>query len=306
MLKNVFHGLLLIVAFVWIFGLGLIFGRLLTTHPVAPTNVAPPDVSLPARPLESYDIIIAATSEPHTLLVLDFFELDSVFTGNAHYFDGKNWAETPLRKGEIKIQEVEGLNQFTNKITGNFLLNGNLFVLDIPSISTPMVIRGESNFVKFGGTTHVNGPYLKINETAVDSYVALMKGFAKNYPAVYIEELGINTTWLAFWDKDWNFYHLDKTLVKNPSPDYTPHEFFSKITPQIGKFGFGSVEYYSGLNTNVASALIKIGFPENLEYKEMELTFGPQYSFAQYYTATYVTSEAGGVGLLLQVNTPSL
>ncbi len=81
-------------------------------------------------------------------------------------------------------------------------------------------LPGYTKFMSQGmGTLTVDGvPY--------ESYVLYTRIYSQNAREMqfYNQPFGVKTDWLAFWDQEGHFYHVDVTNVDNPTPTYQTHQ----------------------------------------------------------------------------------
>lgn len=186
------------------------------------------------------DTVIAVTKDkPYYTIVATVTRLEQnnnfAQRGRVSFFDGKNWD----RKSEEK-------NTADPAISGNKLITR--WVTDIdPSRVLKESSQGEINF----GSSKIafsTGPLQ--NEIGIRSlpsytkFISIGKGTLsinnQPYPAYFLytriysldasqiqfynQPFGLTTDWLAFWDEEGNFYHLDKTEVDNPTQIYQTHK----------------------------------------------------------------------------------
>lgn len=183
--------------------------------------------------LQDIDILIVTPTIPHKLI-----EINLIDNKVEHYTQAQavySLNETQLLANLIPFNSIkwrqvsENRNNFEYSISGVFKLGNDTVEIDIPKIYLNMVIRAEPQVGKFGGSIVNPGATIKINGNEEKAYAAVTAGFFSKYEPVDINYLGVRTNWLMYFDKDWNFIHLDKTEMDRQTALYYPHTFMSKI-----------------------------------------------------------------------------
>ena len=183
--------------------------------------------------LQDIDILIVTSSKPYKLIninyidnkVEDYTQIQAVYS-----IDGASLAVTHLPFNSIKWRQVsENKNNYEYTISGVFRLGADNVEIEITSIYLAMVIRAEPQAGKFGGSTALPSVKVKVNGVEEKAYAAVTAGFFNKYEPVDINHLGVRSNWLMYFDKNWNFMHLDKTEMDRQTDVYYPHTFMSKI-----------------------------------------------------------------------------
>lgn len=291
--------LLLIGGFIWSFVSGIFVTYLLFMSPKS----TPPPPDSKKETIEEYDIVAVSEEQPHMMLVFDFIKRGEGFYGSGHYYNGASWESQVLTFKDSPVSDVASRNNSVNFISIETSINKNRFILDVPGIYTNMVIRAQEDYVKFGGSTQDSALYLTINNKPIKSYVALLKGYNFNYVEEDIEDLGVSTDWLIFWDRDWNFYHLDKTTVLNPSPYYSSHELFAAITKSENNFG--TVSYFSGVDIERTKSGIRVHYLKEGQLQILGMLVDSGYKRFGYENMAHsylATVDDRGIGLYMRLD----
>lgn len=295
---------LFILAFFWTLAIGIVGTWLVIDQLLPITTTAPPvRITNPREEItqEEYDIVIVTKEKPYKVVALEILrDNNGPKSAQAHYFDGE-WHSA--RRPTYIITDKTDTSQLVSRVTFSTstgyteTLGADTIAAHIESLYTPITIRTEKDYVKFGGATLQSGEYLTINGEPVESYAAMLKGYNKNTFNVDIEQHKVVTDWLMYWDKDWNFYHLDKTDVGVPHPKYESHEFFAKL---INEGALGSVKYnFIDSVQNLESQVVVT----DVEGSVLTLNEGPGYNRSgnEKFPAKIVTGENGGIGIYITV-----
>lgn len=239
-------------------------------NPITPSNVGIPNINPITNSVTSndnvfrkeYDLMVVTVEKPHKIVALDFYETTGAqqnFVGNIHYYDGTSWQNYQLNESQINVQETSSLKQYSNIISAQINAGRENIRITIPEILTPVTIRAEEQFTKFAGATPNAGNYIYINSQPYQSYAAFLKGFHTNPPSSFdIFDLGLDTNWLMYFDENWNFYHLDKTVTVRKADFYPDHEVFVRqLRPD---FAFNTAELSGFLNSSELAFLNPLNF----------------------------------------------
>ncbi len=310
-----------VFAFIWLFVGGIWYGSTSlgtnTTTPVPSPSVIPttpistfppittsptPNISptpeLNQYPQIEYDFLAISTTEPPIIIFSEIVERTNYFASYVYYFNGEKWSHASINQRQFRIQEVQSLNQYVHSIHAVFSIEGTEFNIDIPQIYTPMVMKSLTIFTKFGGIANESESTIAINNIPVLFKTGLLKGFSYKTSPLDIYDLGITTDWFMFWDKEGNFYQLDKTNTKKYDPNYQSHEFFASIRPNIN-FSLGNVLYAKSVNVqrNESTILVTTDGGMSLSLTKSYLLKRPYW---QDITSGYIlTDNNGGYGMYL-------
>jgi hypothetical protein len=82
-----------------------------------------------------------------------------------------------------------------------------------------------------------------IDGKTYDAYILYTKIYSLNAKDIqfYDQPLGLKTYWIAFWDVNGNFYHIDTTSVDKPTEVYKTHQIAIEETIDGGVYKSFSV-----------------------------------------------------------------
>ncbi len=320
--NRLFLPLTFLIGSIWCFGLGMLLMFYLQNctgfECLGPYGNGNPPIGTKVTVQEEYDLIIVTKNLPHKILYVDSVKRDSLEQGTINYFDGSSWSVSDLVAGSLKIDEGKTLQKFSNLVSFESKLKNLNFKLATLQINSNMTIRSEKKFAKFGGVTNGSEVSLTINGETFPSYAVLLKGFNFDTSRIDIADLRVNTDWFVYWDKDWNFYHLDKTDVKKFDPRYESHEFLAKI---VHARDLGSeVTYLSNIKVlrkgedggnggnsgKDGLSGLTVSYNQNSKPYTLDLDFRERF-VRKYLGASFfggvATSKEGGIGVFLYTKT---
>ncbi|MCA9391577.1 hypothetical protein KC614_00040 [candidate division WWE3 bacterium] len=300
--------LVMVIALIWTFGLGY------ATHWLFNPKSGTPNIYPTPTPTQSghneYDLLLATTSDPPMIYYIDHFEYDFGYGSTYMYYSTFNdtLSRINIPTDALTIYDTNDGNRDTVSVTGGFDTELGSININIPEIALTMTVRSGDVYTKFGGSTKEATGEISINgEEPMNVYAALLKGGSSNYPDVDVYKLGVRTDWLMYWDKDWNFYHLDKTSVNVENDNYLPHEFFSRINSQ-GDSKVTRVDYLEGFQISTFLEKITITQPslgtdtDIMNLKRLETVSRPYYEDVS--ALSTIKNENGeGVGVYIILNT---
>jgi len=186
------------------------------------------------------DTIVAVTDNvPHKILVATATRQETQSGTNqatrASFYDGQKWIRKILTqhydtsaiytndiitKWSITIDPSRVLKQ---SIQGTIRIDQNAINFDTGSITNNISVRSLPGYTKFMSTG--NGS-LTINDVSYASKILYTRIYSNNSQEIqfYDTPFGLTTHWLAFWDNNGNFYHIDSTYVDRPTDKYQTHE----------------------------------------------------------------------------------
>ncbi len=184
------------------------------------------------KPYSSDEIILISKDAPHYTLIAyasKTVKTKSSFSQRqkAFFFDGKTWqgdiasttsvysdiVSSPIiPKWNVIIDPTRVLKQ---SVSGEVQLNNNKVEFNVPEFDNELGIRSLPEYTQFRSET--DGQII-LNGKSYDSYVLYSRtyAYATSISSIVVTNpVGINSDWVAFWDTDGNFYHVDKTSVDN-------------------------------------------------------------------------------------------
>jgi hypothetical protein len=151
------------------------------------------------------------------------------------YYDGNNWTrksdskETAdstivsnnlVKSWNIDIDPSRVLKQTAQ---GEITIGNSSVKFSMGMLENEIGIRSLPGYTKFmsqgTGTLIING-------VSHQAYVLYTRIYSLNASEIqfYNDPFGLTTDWVAFWDTNGNFYHVDATSVDKPTPIYQTHQ----------------------------------------------------------------------------------
>jgi hypothetical protein len=182
------------------------------------------------------DLFIVSTNHTSDLVHINYVDNRSQSYSQAqvvYSLGGKPLVASQIPFKSIEWRQIsENTSNLEYSFSGSFRLGGDTVEFEIPSINLEMVIRASQDVGKFGGVTP--NASVKINGVESSAHVAVTAGFFNKFVPVNIAAQKVRTDWMMYFDKDWNFYHLDKTETEIPTADYYPHSFLAEVASPGG------------------------------------------------------------------------
>lgn len=151
------------------------------------------------------------------------------------FFDGQTWvrkqtgqtyqdsgihANTFIRSWNVGLHPSRVLRQ---SVRGEFTVNNQRVVVTMPNLSNEMTVRSLPGYTKFlsegAATLEING-----QRVAAKGLYTRIYSMNSNDIQFYDTPFGLRTDWVAFWDEQGNFYHVDRTNVAVPTAKYQAHQ----------------------------------------------------------------------------------
>ncbi len=201
----------------------------------------------------------------------------------------KNWAVN-LDPSRVLRQNVEidlNAENHSIQISANNLQN-EVLIRSLPGY-TKLMSSSEGQVVIDGET--------------IDVYLLYTQIFSLNSSEIqfYDRQLGVTTYWIAFWDAEGNFYHIDATDVQNQIDKYKSHKIGVKVSPEKAVVRSFDVSVVSDTAIDPQNIAAEIGTPifENLNISRLNLNNkAPNTSYNWIMgTVTGEVSNRSGVGL---------
>lgn len=186
------------------------------------------------------DTIIAATVEaPHRVVIATATRQETQNGTNQatriSFFDGEKWTRKSITKNyqtssiytndiiwdwNITLDPSRVLKQ---RVQGTLKIEDNTIEFDTNTIANNIGVRSLPGYTKFMSTG--NGSLI-INGTSFAANILYTRIYSNNSQEIqfYDAPFGLTTHWLAFWDNQGNFYHIDSTHVDKPTTKYETHE----------------------------------------------------------------------------------
>lgn len=194
------------------------------------------------------DTLLAITeSSPHKILVATAtrHEQDQGVTQGSRvsYLDGGSWTrktqsetnnDTAINTNNLIVGwdiNIDPSKVLKQSVTGKITINQNNILFNTGTLSNNIGIRSLPGYTKFMS----NGiGTLTINNNEQRSKILYTRIYSNNSNELqfYDSPFGLTTHWLAFWDQDGNFYHLDSTNVAVPTAKYQSHQLGVKVDNQ--------------------------------------------------------------------------
>jgi hypothetical protein len=194
---------------------------------------------LPGKHYFDDTIIMISKDIPHYTIAASIgrSETNNGYTETTRlsYFDGQNW----VRKVDSQVTKDSGMEKnallkqwsiaydpsrvLKQSVNAEFTLDSTKIAIDTNTLENEIGMRSLPGYTKF--MSRSDG-ILTINGTDLAAYVLYTRIYSLNAADIqfYDAPLGVTTDWIALWDTDGNFYHIDKTSVQKPTPLYQTHE----------------------------------------------------------------------------------
>lgn len=106
---------------------------------------------------------------------------------------------------------------------GAFTIGQNNIGFSVGNLQNEMTIRSLPGYTKF--MSEGNGT-LTIDGTAYPAHALYTRIYSSNTKEIqfYNAPIGVTTDWLAFWDANGTFYHIDASDVAKPTDIYMTHQ----------------------------------------------------------------------------------
>ncbi len=288
--------LLVTSGFIWMFLAGALVSWFIG-HRTDPVTTNDPIIPVNRIAREEYDVLFVSKTAPHKLLFIDYYKVGKIAYGNVHYYDGNSWKQRIIQNAAIDVLPITSLSQSAYTINGTVDIDAVKIDFSAPENYTDMTVRARINFSKFGGATETSSAKLTVGEDAFDCYSALLVGFNSTEEPVNWQSLGVKTDWLMFFDKDWNFYHLDNTVVDIFSPLYESHSFFAKSTYS------NSVTYLPDFSLSRSQNKLSVKYDQ---LNKLDTDIAATFDRGDYGGTSWgslATGAGGGVGVYLNIDT---
>lgn len=215
--------------------------------PTPTVSVSDPITPQPLPGTQYYDdtIIFITKTAPHKAMLAS-----QTRKGSAHafvqdtrisFFNGQEWTRSVgshmnslstiqnnehIKKWDLFIDPSRVLKE---KITASLEVNGVTIDVESNTLLNEMSMRSLPGYTKFmsQGTAKV-----RINSQPEEAYILYTKIYSMDASEIqfYNSPMDLTTDWIAFWDKEGAFYHIDRTDVKTPTPIYETHQIGIGIT----------------------------------------------------------------------------
>jgi hypothetical protein len=151
------------------------------------------------------------------------------------YNDGKGWnrfsdskktADSTIVSDNLVKQwntHIDSSRVLKQTVDGELSAGDSDIRFSTGNLENEITIRSLPGYTKF--MSHGNGT-ISVNGETRDAYVLYTRIYSLNASEIqfYTDPFGLTTDWVAFWDEQGNFYHIDKTTVDKPTPTYQTHQ----------------------------------------------------------------------------------
>lgn len=250
----VFFTILVIIGFISTFIAGFYSYKLLqpievnTNKPIStisptkiPTTLSPQESTtfLPGKHYFDESIAFVTKNKPYksVLISVTRLENESDYTQNSRmsFFDGSKWTrklithsnnDNAIHSDEI-IQtwnhKVDSTRVLKETITGTIEINNTDISFETNTLENEISMRSLPGYTKFMSSGSAN---ITIAGEQYEAYVLYTKIYSFNASDIqfYDTALGVTTDWIAFWDIEGNFYHIDSTFIEKPTDIYKSHQ----------------------------------------------------------------------------------
>lgn len=194
------------------------------------------------------DTVIAITKEitPRTLVATATRvqqEKDYNQTTRVSYFDGNNWlrkiasqtsansaivTNNIIKSWQTKIDPTRVLKE---ESIGQIQMDKTKINFNTGTLENEIGMRSLPGYTKFMSQTEGS---INIDGKETPAHILYTHIYSSNAEDIqfYNKSLGITTNWIAFWDEEGNFYHIDATNVDKPTNIYETHKIGVLENPQ--------------------------------------------------------------------------
>jgi len=200
-------------------------------------------------------VLLITKDEPHYTLVATVNRTekeDSSYLQNTRisFFNGIEWKR--VLRSDTNTNSAIKNNEFVNdwtinidksrvlrqEVSGDLNINDIKVSFDTQTLENEIPIRSLPGYTKFMSE---NDGILTVDGKQFAAHVLYTRIYSSNSSELFTYDgnIGLLTDWIAFWDNDGNFYHIDSTEVANPVPNYQTHSigiFKNKIGSVLKTF----------------------------------------------------------------------
>ncbi len=213
-----------------------------TPQIIGPTNQQVAQTTTKFLPGKHYfddTVVIVSKTKPQKNLVASVTraEQDKNYsqTTRVSFYDGNKWireinsSETPdstivsnnlVKNWTIDLDPSRVLKE---SVQGEIIINNRDLSFSTGILQNEIGMRSLPGYTKF--MSQGSGT-LKIDGQDIPVYILYTRIYSSNSADIqyYDQSLGLTTDWVAFWDKEGRFYHVDSTDVAKPIPNYQTHQ----------------------------------------------------------------------------------
>ncbi len=151
------------------------------------------------------------------------------------YFDGSTWERKGVNNTTVDSTIVSNslINSWNividpsrvlrETVQGSLSIQNAQITFKTDTLKNEISMRSLPGYTKFmsSGTGQ-----LTIDGKVHQAYVLYTRIYSLNAADIqfYNQPLGVTTDWIAFWDSNGNFYHVDTTAVEKITPIYQSHQ----------------------------------------------------------------------------------
>lgn len=186
------------------------------------------------------DTLIAITKEstPRSIVATTTRvqqEKDYAQNTRVSYFNGSNWlrkivshpnsdsamvSDQIIKNWQTKIDSTRVLKESS---TGEIQMDNTKIGFYTGPLENEISIRSLPGYTKF--LSRGEGS-LTIDGKEIPAHILYTHIYSSNAQEIqfYNQPFGLTTDWIAFWDEEGNFYHVDTTSVDKPTSTYQTHK----------------------------------------------------------------------------------
>jgi hypothetical protein len=148
------------------------------------------------------------------------------------------------------------------RANGTVKVDQNTISFESGELTNNIGMRSLPGYTKFMSTQ--NG-YLTLNGTRVKAKILYTRIYSNNSAEMQFYEtpFGLTTNWLAFWDSEGNFYHIDRTEVDKATDKYQTHQIAVKVDKDGAVSKTFDVEIVQDTESPPTTYEIEMGEPIN-------------------------------------------
>jgi hypothetical protein len=203
-------------------------------------------------------VLFITTDTPHQVLIGSMVRVEEdkkyIYNTRVSFYDGTKWerktgsqkTDTPKLITNDLVQDwsinIDATRLLKEQVKGTIQVGANSMKFQSSQLQNELGIRSLPGYTKF--MSEGNGQ-LTINGISHPAKALYTRIYSMNTADIqfYNEPIGVTTDWIAFWDANGNFYHVDSTSVSKPTPIYKTH------TLGILKTALGAVSKTFNINT---------------------------------------------------------
>lgn len=284
--------------------------------PVATSKPSPSPQNVEENPTEGSEVLegrqyyedtyIAYSNNPKIVLLASVSrketESGTLQSTRVSYFDGNDWTRKTTTKiyPDTSIYTNEIVKQWKivfdpsrvlqQSVLGQISISDKNIIFNTNILTNNISVRSLPGYTKFISNADAD---LIVNTDTIPVKILYTRIYSNNTNELqfYDSPLGLHTYWLAFWDTQGNFYHIDSTQVDNPTPVYKTHQFAALVDSSERVSKSFDVQSYADSDTQPSNVQFIVGKSIN---KTINFIIGQKLNKAPNNSYTWFVSEGEG------------